>query len=97
MNWPWLRIRRSGLLHVAFNPEDGKAFETICYLLTDVGYPVNMDVDHNISCSFYARDTDGYLIELTTDVASHEWEQNPQAFKYDKQLSFLNLRDSMDL
>ena len=79
-------IQQSGLVHIAFNIEDMQALKMIYQDLIDAEYPVSTGVDHNISHSFYTRDVDGYLIELTTDCASHEWEQNPHAFKWDKSL-----------
>ena len=77
-------IQHSGLLHIAFNVEDMTTLKTIYQTLKNAGYPVSTGVDHNVSCSFYTRDTDGYLIELTTDCAPHKWGQDTHAFKLDK-------------
>ncbi len=79
-------IQQSGLAHFAFNIEGTQALKMMYQELLDAEYPVSTGVDHNISHSFYTRDMDGYLIELTTDCASHEWETNPNAFKLDKPL-----------
>jgi len=78
--------QQSGLLHIAFNLEDMQALKTLYKRLIDAGYPVSTGVDHIISRSFYTRDVDGYLIELTTDCSSREYEQNPNAFMRDKSL-----------
>jgi len=81
-------IEKSGLVHIAFNLEDIKTLKMLHKILIDAEYPVSTGVDHIISHSIYTRDADGYLIELTTDRSPHEWEQNANAFKWDKPLRF---------
>lgn len=76
----------SGFEHVAFTVENKKDLASLYQRIIDAGYSVSQGVDHVISQSFYVRDKDRYLIELTVDTPRPDWNQNPHAFKKDFQL-----------
>ena len=78
--------RQSGLMHIAFNVDSKLALSDLYQRLIATGYAVSERVNHIISHSFYTRDKDDYLIELTTDCARQEWEQIHSPFKNDYSL-----------
>jgi len=77
-----------GLLHIAFNVENKKALSALKNKLLKASHPVNTEINHIISHSFYTRDPDGYLIELTTDCDKSKWQNNARAFEKDYQIEF---------
>ncbi len=73
----------SGFEHVAFTVENKRELAFLYQRVIDAEYPVSQGVDHVISQSFYVRDRDGYLVELTVDTPRCDWKQNPDAFRKD--------------
>jgi catechol 2,3-dioxygenase len=72
-----------GLVHIAFNVKDKKALSALNEKLLKADYPISDGINHTISHSFYTRDPDGYVIELTTDCERSKWQNNLQAFDND--------------
>ncbi len=81
-------IKRGGLVHIGFNIENKSVLEVLYKKFSELDNPVSAGVDHTISQSFYARDPDGYVIELTTDCPRKEWESNPESFMKDTMFEF---------
>ena len=79
--------KSAGLMHIAFNVKNKRALSELSEKFIDSAYPVSTGIDHTISHSFYTRDPDGYTIELTTDCDKSDWQNNPQAFEDDAQIT----------
>ncbi len=75
---------RDGLSHIAFNVDSLDALKDLKEKLLKNEMQMSENVDHIISRSFYVEDPDGYLIEITTDSDKKLWQENPAAFKEDK-------------
>ncbi len=68
-----------GLFHVAFKVGDSlEELRAMKERLEANGVKIELEADHDVTCSVYVRDPDGNGVELYVDT-SDVWKQNPAA------------------
>ena len=72
-----------GVAHIGWNVKDEKTLKQLFEKLKSAGCPMSGGVDHVIAHSFYVRDPDGYLVEITLDRPASDWQDNDTAFEQD--------------
>ena len=73
----------SGLMHFSFNVTNEEALKELQQQMLENDYPHSPFISHTIAISFYCRDPDGYLIELTCDQDREKWQHQSDAFAHD--------------
>jgi catechol 2,3-dioxygenase len=74
---------QSSLFHLCFDVPDEAALARLHRRCVEADVPVLGSVDHNISRSFYVRDPDGNVGELTFDLPRSEWANQAEPFAED--------------
>lgn len=74
---------QSSLVHLCFDVPDEAALARLHRRCIEAGVPVLGSVDHNVSRSFYARDPDGNVVELTFDLPRRAWVNQTEPFAED--------------
>jgi catechol 2,3-dioxygenase len=73
----------SSLFHFCLDVADETALVRVYRRCLEAGVAILGTVDHNISRSFYARDPDGNVVELTYDVPREQWANLTDPFAED--------------
>jgi catechol 2,3-dioxygenase len=76
-------VAESSLFHFCLDVADEPALVRLHRRCLEAGVPVLGSVDHNISRSFYLRDPDGNVVELTYDVPRGQWANSTEPFAED--------------
>ena len=74
---------QSSLFHLCFDVPGEAALARLHRRCVEAGVTVLGGVDHNISRSFYVRDPDGNVVELTFDLPRGEWANQTEPFAED--------------
>ncbi len=74
---------QSSLFHLCFDVPDEAALARLHRRCVEAGVPVLGSVDHNIARSFYVRDPDGNVVELTFDLPREQWANQNEPFAED--------------
>lgn len=77
------RVAESSLFHFCLDVADEPALVRVYRHCLAAGVPILGSVDHNVSRSFYVRDPDGNVVELTYDVPREQWANPKQPFAED--------------
>jgi catechol 2,3-dioxygenase len=73
-----------GLFHFCVTVADEAALAALYRHCKEVGADIQGSVDHVISRSFYLKDPDGLVVEVTCDVPEEEWRDLANPFAQDR-------------
>jgi len=73
-----------GLFHFCITMKDELALIELYRMCKENNVKILSTVDHVISRSFYIRDPDGLMVELTIDAPEEEWAHLENPFEQDK-------------
>jgi catechol 2,3-dioxygenase len=76
-------VAESSLFHFCLDVADESALVRVYRRCLAAGVPILGSVDHNISRSFYLRDPDGNVVELTYDLPRGQWANSTEPFAED--------------
>lgn len=73
-----------GLFHFCFDVPGEAALGRLYRRCREARVQILGGVDHNISRSFYVRDPDGNVVELTVDIPREQWADQANPFAEDR-------------